>query len=99
MKTPQKEGAENLDNSVINDESGATSPVKKSPKKSRKWQRNPDQWFRQQQRKLKNSGQEYKTKNKNGEWVVVPAKKVGEPCTCKQKCFEKFTTEEINEVF
>ena len=42
LKTPQKEDAENLDNSVINDESGATSPVKKSPKKSRKRQRNPE---------------------------------------------------------
>ena len=99
LKTPQKKGAENLDNSVIEGESGATSPIKKTHKKSRKRTRNPDNWFRQRQRRLKNSGQEHSIKNKKGEWVVVPAKKVGEPCTCNKKSFEKFTSEEINEVF
>ena len=84
---------------MINDESGATSPTKKNPRKTRYRQRNPEKWFRRQQLKLKNSGQEYQYKNKKGEWVTVPAKKVGEPCTCKEKCFEKFAPEEINEVF
>ena len=84
---------------MIKNESGATSPTKKNPRKTRYRQRNPNKWFRKQQIKLRNSGKEYKTKNKKGEWVTVPAKKVGPPCTCKDKCFEKFTPEEIDAVF
>ena len=30
---------------------------------------------------------------------TVPAKKVGEPCTCKEKYFEKLASGEINDVF
>ena len=37
-------------------------------------------------------------KIKKWEWVLIPAKKVGEPCTCRKKCFDKFTPEVINEV-
>ena len=56
--------SEELDNSVIVGASGLVSPIKKqkSPKKSRKRQRNEATWFRNEQKRLKNSGQEYQVK-------------------------------------
>ena len=55
--------SEELDNSVIVGASGLVSPIKKkSPKKSRKRQRNENTWFRNEQKRLKNSGQEYQVK-------------------------------------
>ena len=91
--------SEELDNSVIVGASGLVSPIKKkSPKKSRKRQRNENTWFRNEQKRLKNSGQPYQVK-KNNKLVTVPAKKVGEPCKCLLKCFEKFSPETILEIF
>ena len=92
---------------MIKNESGVASPTKriqekeskKNPRKTRRRQKNPDAWFRRRMQKAKNAGKEYQYKNNKGEWVTVPPKTVGKPCTCKAKCFEKFDPEEINEVF
>ena len=104
---PQKKSAKKLDTSMIKNESGVASPTKriqekeskKNPRKTRRRQRNRDAWFRRRMQKAKNAGKEYQYKNNKGEWVTVPSKTVGKPCTCKAKCFENFDPEEIDEVF
>ena len=75
----------------VNSATGCTSPVKKnkSEKKSRKVVSNPDKWARNVQKKLRNSGKEYKsystTEKKNTTKKPV---KIGPDCECKKKVYE-----------
>ena len=91
---------EDLNDSTIIGETGCTSPVKKkSPKKTCKRQRNEKLWKVNVRKELRNSGKEYITKNKDGRLVTKPARKIGPPCKCLKKCYEKFDSEAIKEIF
>ena len=56
-------------------------------------------WKRNVRKELRNSGKEYITKNKDGSLVTKPARKIGPPCKCLKKCYEKFDSEAIKHIF
>ena len=64
---------------------------------TRKRRRDPSQWTRNANNcKLKRaSDEEYVNKNQQ----IVSAKKVGHPCKCKRKCFEKIGENKIKATF
>ena len=74
---------ENHEN-IVNGESGCTSPVKrdKSNKVSRKRIRNPQEWVRAKNKRLRNSGQPYQTKDIHGNLKDRGARPIGPDCTC-----------------
>ena len=62
---------------------------------------NRPEWFIYKNQHARNSGQAYQYKVKcDPETVInVPAKKVGSPCTCKMRCFDKLGQETITKIF
>ena len=45
----------------------------------------PETWANNVRKRLRNSGQSYKTRRNKD----VPSRKIGNPCTCKMKCFNR----------
>ena len=70
----------------------------KSNKKSRKKIRNRDNWFDILNKRKRNHGQAFKYKQQGNRKIIKDkdARKVGPPCNCKNKCFEKLGMEAIN---
>ncbi|KAL4711225.1 hypothetical protein ACJJTC_019066 [Scirpophaga incertulas] len=81
--------------SIANDIAILTSPLKKG----RKRKVNAEQWQRNQQKKARNSGKEYKRNTKDEK--LRPERKMKQPCTekCRIKCAMKFTEEERVQIF
>lgn len=59
-------------------------------KRSRKRKRNEFNWLGNKRKVARANGTEYVTKK----GVVVSAKSLKPPCSCRRKCFEKFSEEE-----
>ena len=72
------------------------SPAKK---KGFKRKRNPQTWYRNAQKKLRNEGKSYKMASKNHR--ERPARAMKPPCTekCRLKCFSTFSNEERKTIF
>ncbi|XP_050706873.1 uncharacterized protein LOC126992253 [Eriocheir sinensis] len=72
------------------------SPVKK---KGFKRKRNPQTWYRNAQKKLRNEGKAYKMASKYHR--EKPARTMKPPCTekCRLKCFSTFSNEERERIF
>ena len=68
----------------------------RSPSQARKRPRNPDNWKKSIAKKRRDSGQNY-TSVKTGK--PIEARKIGLPCTCKNKCFEVVGQENIQAIF
>ena len=70
-------------------------------KKSRIRSRNKDKWWNVVCKRKRNSGEAYQYKVKGNKELIrkVDTKKVGPPCKCKKKCFEKLGAETINTIF
>ena len=66
-----------------------------SPSGNRKRKRDEDNWFANKAKKLRNLGQEYVSKFTK---KTVPARQVGPPCTCKNKCYEKVGIDNIKTI-
>ena len=58
---------------------------------TRMCRRDPSQWTRNANKLKRASGEEYVNKNQQ----IVSAKKVGHPCKCKRKCFEKIGEDKL----
>ena len=92
---------ENHEN-IVNGESGCTSPAKraKSNKASRKRIRNPQEWVRAKNKRLRNSGQPYQSKDKHGNlqnrFGALP---IGPDCTCRDLCSKKIGRVGIQKVY
>ena len=65
-----------------------------SPVKPRKRQRNVENWERNVKKAKKAKGEEH-TSYKG---TLIPAWKIGPPCSCKRRCFEKFSDDEKGEL-
>ncbi|KAJ2950575.1 hypothetical protein O0L34_g8821 [Tuta absoluta] len=59
--------------------------LNKNGKVVKRRQRNPEEWHKQKQKRLRIAGQEYI--NANGK--VVPPKQPGPDCNCRRRCFQK----------
>ena len=64
--------------------------------RSRKRQRQPEKWIVNECKKKKNSGKFYVSRHTKKE---VPARTIGDPCTCRLKCFEKVGMDVIEQFF
>jgi hypothetical protein len=86
--------ASSSDNEAVNDQEAMSSPKKRGRKRTR----NPNGWKKNIAKKLRNSGNEYKS-IKTGK--IVQAKKVGAPCTdnCRLACSSNFTQEKRVQIF
>ena len=62
--------------------------------RSRKRQRQPEKWIANECKKKRNSGKGYVSRHTKKE---VPARTVGDPCTCRLKCFEKLGMDVIEQ--
>ena len=92
---------ENHEN-IVNGESGCTSPAKraKSNKASRKRIRNPQEWVRAKNKRLRNSGQPYQSKDKHGNLQNrLGALPIGPDCTCRDFCSKKIGRVGIQKVY
>ncbi|XP_066958695.1 uncharacterized protein [Macrobrachium rosenbergii] len=82
------------------DQSG-TEGIFNSPAKKQgfKRKRNPQTWYRNAQKKLRNEGKSYKMASKNHR--ERPARAMKPPCTekCRLKCFSTFSNEERETIF
>jgi hypothetical protein len=63
--------------------------------RSRKRQRQPEKWIVNQCKKKRNSGNSVSRHTK----MEVPARAIGDPCTCRLKCFEKLGMDVIEQIF
>ena len=77
--------------SIVDGESGCTSPVKraKSNKASRKRIRKPEEWVRAKNKRLRNSGQPYQTKDKHSNLHERGVRPIGLDCTCMGRGSQK----------
>ena len=64
--------------------------------RSRKRQRQPAKWIVNECKKKRNSGKGYVSRHTKKE---VPARTIGDPCTCRLKCFEKLGMDVIEQIF
>ncbi|XP_066988652.1 uncharacterized protein [Macrobrachium rosenbergii] len=70
------------------------------PEEERKKGGRPETWAANVAKRRKNLGLSYQSiVKKTGAKKTVPAKKVGPPCSCKNKCFSKVGDEAINKIF
>lgn len=60
------------------------SPVKSPP--ARKRRRDRDSWEKVKRKRRRNKGEQYTSGHSKN---IVPARKIGEPCTCPKKCWNK----------
>lgn len=70
----------------------ATTPTQEAQLKRK---RNPASWQKNVSQKKRNSGEEYISKRKK----VIAARKVGAPCTCPKRCFERVGGDEVQLIF
>ncbi|MEM6612842.1 MAG: hypothetical protein AAF652_11440, partial [Cyanobacteria bacterium P01_C01_bin.72] len=61
----------------------------------KKLKRNSTKWKKNVFKQKVNKGEEHDTKSGN----KIPSKTVGEPCTCKKKCFDRVGLPQINQIF
>ena len=94
------------DDEIVSEDSDAIfSPIrqqkKRSDKSTRRRMRNEGNWFTNKNKIKRNSGVSYQYKVKSNTDIVreVGARKVGPPCQCKNKCFEKIGPECIKKTF
>ena len=66
-----------------------------TPKVTRKRQRRPETWTKNVKKMKRAKGEEYTTKSGK----VILARKQGQPCKCKRKCFTKFTSDQPQRIF
>ena len=89
-----------LNDSTLNPETSCGSPVKTNPRKeSRKKLRRPHTWYKNKKKADKNSGVEYISKTSKNEMQIRRAKRVGPPCTCRQKCYVKVGEQNVQNLF
>ena len=62
---------------------------------TRKCRRDPSQWTRNTNKLKRARGEEYVNRNQQ----IVSANKVGHPCKCKRKCFEKIGEDKVKATF
>ena len=74
----------------------ASSSSSSTPTRSKKRVRRPDSWARNVARRKRAKGEEYVSPRTG---ATVGAVKQGPPCTCRSKCFTKFTDEELKKIF
>ena len=76
------------------DATGCLSPVKKrSPRKVKKNQRNPQNWQKNKLKAARNSGKEYQYFSKTHKEIrTKQAAEIGPPCKCKRKCTDKLNS-------
>ena len=65
------------------------------PSGARKRPRNPDSWKQNKAKKARNSGEEYQSRNTGR---TVPARRVGNPCSCQKQCFDVIGMDAINAI-
>ena len=63
--------------------------------------RNENSWFVVSNKIKRNSGQQFQRKYKGKKGMIkdIEARKIGNPCTCKKKCFEILGEETIKNIF
>jgi hypothetical protein len=64
--------------------------------RSRKRRRQPEKWIVSECKKKRNSGKAYVSRHTEKE---VPAHTLGDPGTCRLKCFEKLGMDVIEQIF
>lgn len=74
------------------------APTGLGPKEEARKRRKRDvaTWKRNIQKKRRDTGEEY-TSTTTG--AIVPARQVGPPCTCPNKCYDIVEHDNINEIF
>ena len=72
------------------------TPVRRKDKLARKIVSTPENWAKNVSKTNRNKGLAYISQ---GSKKVIAAKKVGAPCACQNKCFEKVTMPKIQEIF
>ena len=91
------EGEKPVQNGTIRAESQANSPVKQGRKETKVRSSHPETWYDNSIRIARNAGEAYtyKVKGKTNEWKKRAERKVGNPCNCQSKCFEKIGMEKM----
>ena len=72
------------------------TPVRRKEKVARKIIASPENWAKNIAKSNRDKGLAYVSQTSKKE---MPPKKLGAPCTCKEKCFEKVTMPKIQEIF
>ncbi|XP_022123024.2 protein tramtrack, alpha isoform isoform X2 [Pieris rapae] len=80
-------------NTVVSSCQSSPGPLTRCRRKKRV--QNYDDWKDVTRKRLRNGGKEYSSKK----GLLVPAKSMGKPCACKNKCFTKLTLEERQDAF
>ena len=91
-----KDRNQNSEGSGITAESGVAEKPKYQ-KSARIRQRNEAAWFKNIKKKKRNSGQSYQYKKGNN-LITKEARKVGRPCTCQDKCYDRLGMDAINTI-
>ena len=83
MDIPQVPGASSS--------SSTSTPIRPRKRKAR-----PETWKRTEAKAKRSRGESYISPTTG---KTIEAAKQGPPCSCKRKCFEKFTQEELSKIF